>query len=34
MSAVSKETSLYEQLMNLPENVTGEIINGELHTLR
>ncbi len=31
MSAVIKETSLYEQLMNLPENVTGEIINGELH---
>jgi Uma2 family endonuclease len=32
MSAVIKETSLYEQLMNLPENVTGEIINGELYT--
>ena len=31
MSAVIKETGLYEQLMNLPENVTGEIINGELH---
>jgi Uma2 family endonuclease len=32
MSAAVKETSLYEQLMNLPENVTGEIINGELYT--
>jgi Uma2 family endonuclease len=32
MSAVIKETSLYEQLMNLPENVTGEIIKGVLHT--
>jgi len=32
MSAVIKETSLYEQLMNLPENVTGEIIEGVLHT--
>jgi Uma2 family endonuclease len=32
MAAVITEISLYEQLMNLPENVTGEIINGELHT--
>ena len=32
MSAVIKETSLYEQLMVLPEHVTGEIIAGVLHT--
>lgn len=32
MSAVIKETSLYELLLALPENRVGEIINGELHT--
>lgn len=32
MSAVIKETSLYELLLALPENMVGEIINGELHT--
>ena len=31
MSAVLK-LSLYQQLLALPENVTGEILNGELHT--
>ena len=32
MSAVIKETSLYELLLALPENMVGEIINAELHT--
>jgi len=32
MSAILKP-SLYEQLMDLPEHVTGEILNGELHTM-
>ncbi|MDD5033900.1 MAG: Uma2 family endonuclease [Methylococcaceae bacterium] len=31
MSAVIKETSLYSHLLALPENMTGEIIDGELH---
>ncbi|MCX7112523.1 MAG: Uma2 family endonuclease [Proteobacteria bacterium] len=26
------QPTLYEQLIDLPENLTGEIINGELHT--
>lgn len=32
MSAVIKETSLYERLLALPENLVGEIIEGVLHT--
>lgn len=32
MSAVIKETNLYERLMALPENLVSEIINGELYT--
>jgi Uma2 family endonuclease len=32
MNAILKPT-LYEQLLDLPEHVTGEILNGELHTL-
>lgn len=31
MSAVTKETSLYEQLIALPENSVGEIIEDVLH---
>jgi len=33
MNAVLKP-SLYEQLLALPEHVTGEILNGGLHTIR
>lgn len=32
MSAVIKETSPFERLMALPENLVGEILGGELHT--
>jgi len=32
MSAILKP-SLYEQLIDLPEHVTGEILNGELHAM-
>ncbi|MFZ4539961.1 Uma2 family endonuclease [Propionivibrio sp.] len=34
MNALSalKAVPLYEQLCNLPENLTGEIINGQLHS--
>jgi len=32
MSAVLKTTDPYEQLLNLPENLVGEIIGGQLHT--
>jgi Uma2 family endonuclease len=32
MSAVLKQPDLYQQLLALPENITGEIIAGELHT--
>ena len=32
MNAILKP-SLYEQLMDLPEHVTGEILNGELHAM-
>lgn len=32
MSAVIQETSLYERLIALPENLVGEIIDGELYT--
>jgi Uma2 family endonuclease len=32
MSAVLKTTDPYEQLLNLPENLVGEIIAGQLHT--
>ena len=32
MSAVIQESSLYERLLALPENLVGEIINGELYT--
>ncbi|MFZ2450589.1 MAG: Uma2 family endonuclease [Methylovulum miyakonense] len=32
MNAILKPT-FYEQLMDLPEHVTGEILNGELHTM-
>jgi Uma2 family endonuclease len=32
MSAVPKKTDPYSELLNLPENLVGEIINGELHT--
>jgi Uma2 family endonuclease len=32
MSAMPKP-SLYQQLLALPESITGEILNGELHTL-
>ena len=28
----AKKPSLYEQLMALPEGLTGEIINGQLQT--
>lgn len=31
MSAVLPETSLYQRLIDLPENLTGEIIGGELY---
>ena len=32
MIQTAKLYSLYEQLMNLPETLTGEILNGQLHT--
>lgn len=32
MSAVLKSFTLYEQLSTLPDNVTGEIIDGQLYT--
>ena len=32
MSAVLKETSLYQRLIDLPEHLTGEIIGGALYT--
>ena len=32
MSAVPKKTDTYSELLNLPENLVGEIIGGELHT--
>ncbi|MGH8475860.1 MAG: Uma2 family endonuclease [Methylococcales bacterium] len=32
MSAVLKTSTLYEQLMALPENLTGEIVDGRLYT--
>jgi Uma2 family endonuclease len=32
MSAVIKETSPFERLMALPENLVGEILGGELYT--
>lgn len=32
MSAVIKPTELYQQLLDLPDNLAGEIIGGELHT--
>ena len=32
MSAVLKTTDPYEQLLNLPDNLVGEIIGGQLHT--
>lgn len=32
MSAVPKRTDSYTELLNLPENLVGEIIGGELHT--
>ena len=32
MSAVPKKTDPYTELLNLPENLVGEIIGGELHT--
>lgn len=32
MPAVPKKTDPYTELLNLPENLVGEIIGGELHT--
>jgi len=32
MSQAVKQSDVYQDLLNLPENITGEIINGELHT--
>jgi hypothetical protein len=32
MIQTAKTYSLYDQLMNLPETLTGEILNGQLHT--
>ncbi len=32
MIRTAKTHSLYDQLMNLPETLTGEILNGQLHT--
>jgi hypothetical protein len=32
MSAVIQESSLYERLLVLPENIIGEIIDGKLYT--
>ena len=32
MAKTARANSLYEQLMNLPESITGEILNGQLHT--
>ncbi|CAI8867872.1 Uma2 family endonuclease [Methylocaldum szegediense] len=32
MSAVIQESNLYERLLALPENLVGEIIDGELYT--
>jgi Uma2 family endonuclease len=32
MSVVLKTTDPYEQLLNLPENLVGELIGGQLHT--
>jgi Uma2 family endonuclease len=32
MSAVLKTTDPYDQLLNLPEHLVGEIIGGQLHT--
>ena len=32
MSAVPKKTDPYTELLNLPENLVGEIIAGELYT--
>jgi Uma2 family endonuclease len=32
MSAVIQESSLYERLLALPENIIGEIIDGKLYT--
>lgn len=32
MSAVTQESNPYERLLSLPENLIGEIINGELYT--
>ncbi|MEX1330425.1 MAG: hypothetical protein PVH85_30440 [Desulfobacterales bacterium] len=32
MSQAVKQSVVYQDLLNLPENIIGEIINGELHT--
>jgi Uma2 family endonuclease len=32
MSQAVKQSDVYQDLLNLPENIIGEIINGELHT--
>jgi hypothetical protein len=32
MSKAVKKSDVYQDLLNLPENIIGEIINGELHT--
>ena len=32
MQTAPVQESLYEQLSKLPENLTGEIINGQLYT--
>jgi Uma2 family endonuclease len=32
MTQTAKTYSLYDQLMSLPETLTGEILNGQLHT--
>ena len=32
MAETARAYSLYDQLINLPETLTGEILNGQLHT--
>ena len=32
MNDPARKLALYDQLMMLPENLTGEILNGQLHT--
>ena len=34
MTEPAKKLAVYEDLFRIPENMTGEIINGELHATR